>query len=136
MGRRACGGSLGKVAVDCFEARKLKRGLRKEHAISDPRLAACAVNYGPLPTNTADIWKIDVPVLGVFGSLDRGISPDKVRAFERCMNAAGERVDAGIYDGAGHAFEEPSNQRGYQPRAAAVAWFETLKFFERVNALP
>ena len=72
-------------------------------------------------------------MLGIFGSLDRGIPPGKVRAFERCMNSAGKRVDIAIYDGAGHAFENPSNQRGYRPKAAAVAWFEILKFFEQEN---
>jgi carboxymethylenebutenolidase len=91
------------------------------------------VNYGPLPTNTGDIQKINARVRGIFGSLDRGIPPDKVRAFERCMNAAGKRVDIEIYDGAGHAFANLSNQKGYRPKAAAVAWLETLKFFEQPN---
>lgn len=108
-------------------------GLAVQLAIHEPRLAACVVNYGALPTNTADIRKIDVPVLGIFGALDRGIPADKVRAFEKCMNAAGKRVDIEIYDGAGHAFENPSNQRGYRPKAAADAWFETLKFLEQTN---
>ena len=108
-------------------------GLAVQLAIHEPRLAACVVNYGALPTNTADIRKIDVPVLGIFGALDRGIPADKVRAFEKCMNAAGKRVDIEIYDGAGHAFENPSNQRGYRPKAAADAWFETLMFLEQTN---
>lgn len=91
------------------------------------------MNYGPLPTNIAEIQNINAAVLGIFGALDRGIPAKKVRAFERCMNAAGKRVEIEIYDGAGHAFENPSNQRGYRPKAAAVAWFETLKFFEQEN---
>jgi len=161
----------GRVAADRSEARKLKRGLRQEHAIGDmkaafdylanhpdvdpkhigalgwsmggglavqlaihePRLAACVVNYGPLPTNTADIQKIDVPVLGIFGALDRGISTDKVRAFEECMKAAGKRVEIEIYGGAGHAFENPTNQRGYRPAAAAKAWLHMVKFFRQAK---
>jgi pimeloyl-ACP methyl ester carboxylesterase len=71
----------------------------------EPHLAACVVNYGPLPTSAGDIQKINARVLGIFGSLDRGIPPSKVQAFERCMNSAGKRVDIEIYDGAGHAFE-------------------------------
>ena len=67
-------------------------GLAVQLAIHEPRLAACVVNYGPLPTNIADIQKINAPVLGIFGSLDRGIPPDKVRAFEsvyeRCWKAS------------------------------------------------
>jgi len=108
-------------------------GLAIQLAIHEPQLAACVVNYGPLPTNTGENRKINAPVLGIFGSLDRGIPPTKVRAFERCMNAAGKRVHIEIYDGAGHAFENPSNQRGYRSKAAAAAWFETLNFFEQAN---
>jgi carboxymethylenebutenolidase len=108
-------------------------GLAVQLAIHEPRLAACVVNYGPLPTNTADIQKINAPVLGIFGSLDRGIPSDKIRAFEERMKAAGKRVDIEIYDSAGHAFENAANKRGYQPAAAADAWFHTLEFFKRAK---
>jgi carboxymethylenebutenolidase len=70
-------------------------GLAVQLAIHE--VAACVVNYGPLPTNIGDIQKIDVPVLGIFGALDRGIPADKVRAFEECMKVAGKRVDIEIY---------------------------------------
>ena len=100
-------------------------GLAVQLAIHEPQLAACVVNYGPLPTNTGDIQKIDAPVLGIFGALDRGIPADKVRAFEQCMKVAGKRVDIEIYSGAGHAFENPAN-RGHRPEAAADAWSHTL----------
>ena len=107
-------------------------GLAVQLAIHEPRLAACVVNYGPLPTNTRDIQKIDVPMLGIFGALDRGIPADKVRAFEECMKVAGKRVDIEIYSGAGHAFENPSN-RGHRPEAAADAWSRTLEFFKQAK---
>jgi carboxymethylenebutenolidase len=71
-------------------------------------------------------------VLGIFGALDR-ISPDKIRAFEECMKVAGKRVDIEIYDGAGHAFENPANKRGYRPEAAADAWSHMLKFFKQAK---
>lgn len=108
-------------------------GLAVQLAIHEPRLAACVVNYGLLPTNIEDIQKINAPVLGIFGSLDRGIPPHKVRAFETCMNAAGKRVHIEIYDGASHAFENPTNKRGYRPAAAADAWFHTLEFFKQAT---
>ncbi len=91
-------------------------GLALQLAIHEPRLAACVVNYGPLPTDIADIRKLDARVLGLFGSLDRGIPPVKVRLFETCMNAFRKSVDIEIYDGAGHAFENPANKCGYRPR--------------------
>jgi carboxymethylenebutenolidase len=108
-------------------------GLALQLAIHEPRLAARVVNYGALPANPADIRKINAPVLGIFGSLDRGIPPGRVRAFEKCMSAAKKSVDIEIYAGAGHAFECPTNKRGYRPEAAASAWFHTLKFFEQAN---
>ena len=110
-------------------------GLALQLAIHEPRLAACVVNYGPLPTDIADIRKLDAQVLGLFGSLDRGIPPVKVRLFETCMNAFRKSVDIEIYDGAGHAFENPANKCGYRPKATANAWFRTLKFFDQAKEL-
>jgi len=108
-------------------------GLALQLAIREPRLAACVVNYGPLPTNLEDIEKINAQVLGIFGTLDRGISPAKVRAFERCMNTLKKPVDVEIYGGAGHAFENPANKNAYRPEAAADAWLRTLKFFDKAK---
>ena len=52
-------------------------GLAVQLAIHEPRLAACVVNYGPLPTNIAEIQNINAAVLGIFGALDRGIPAKK-----------------------------------------------------------
>ncbi|MGH9326087.1 MAG: dienelactone hydrolase family protein [Terriglobia bacterium] len=101
-------------------------------AVHEPRLAACVVNYGALPTNPADIQKIHAQVLGSFGALDREISPTKVRTFENVMKTLNKSVDIKIYAGAGHAFANPNNKRGYRPAAAADAWFRTLTFYARV----
>lgn len=102
-------------------------------AIHEPRLATCVVNYGSLPTESVDIQKINARVLGIFGSLDRGIPPDKVRAFERSMNAAKKSLDIKIYDGAGHAFENPANKSSYRPEATADAWLRTLTFLDQAK---
>jgi carboxymethylenebutenolidase len=108
-------------------------GLALKLAIREPGLAACVVNYGPLPTNLEDIKKIGAQVLGFFGTLDRGISPAKVRAFESSMKTLKKPVHIKIYDGAGHAFENPANKNAYRPEAAADAWFRTLKFFDKAK---
>ena len=98
-------------------------------AENEPRLAACAVNYGMLPTDPEIIARIQAPVLGNFGALDRGIKPADVQAFEKAMQAAGKKVDAKIYDGAGHAFENSNNKDGYRPEATADAWTRMVNFF-------
>jgi carboxymethylenebutenolidase len=100
-------------------------------AMSEPKLAACAVNYGSLPTEAASIAKIHAPVLGNFGAEDRGITPGSVHAFDTAMKAAGKSIDVKIYDGAGHAFENPNNKDGYRPQAAADAWARMDAFFKK-----
>ncbi len=106
-------------------------GLSLQLAIHEPKLAACVVNYGAMPTDAADIQKIQAPVLGNFGAEDRGIPPDAVRAFEKGMRAAGKTIDVKIYDGAGHAFENPNNKQGYRQDAATDAWARMLGFFSK-----
>lgn len=126
---------LGRPDVDskriCSVGWSMGGGLALELAIHEPQLAACVVHYGPLPTNVSDIQKISAPVLGLFGALDRGIPVSKARAFEKGMNAAGKQVEIEIYKGARHAFEGPSNERGYRPDAAVDTWSHMLKFLEK-----
>jgi carboxymethylenebutenolidase len=107
-------------------------GYSLQLAIHEPRLAACVVNYGALPTDPTDIAQIYAPVLGNFGAEDRGITPDDVHAFEKSMQALKRRVDLKIYDGAGHAFENPTNTNGYRPEAAADAWTRTVTFLNKM----
>jgi carboxymethylenebutenolidase len=106
-------------------------GLSLQLAIHQPHLAACVVNYGSLPTDPNDIQQIIAPVLGNFGAEDRGITPADVNAFEKTMRGLNRRVDFKIYDGAGHAFENPNNTTGYRPEAAANAWSRTLEFLRK-----
>jgi carboxymethylenebutenolidase len=106
-------------------------GLSLQLAIHTPRLAACVVNYGSLPTDPNDIQQIFAPVLGNFGAEDRGITPADVTAFEKTMKGMNRRVDFKIYEGAGHAFENPDNTTGYRPEAAADAWARTLAFLHK-----
>ena len=106
-------------------------GYSLELAENEPKLAACAVNYGAMPTDPTLIQKIQAPLLGNFGAEDRGIPPDAVRAFEKAMKDAGKTIDAKIYDGAGHAFENPNNKAGYRQDSAMDAWARMLGFFGR-----
>ena len=106
-------------------------GYSLQLAIREPKLTACVVNYGAMPTDPADIAKIQAPILGNFGADDRGITPDAVHAFESAMRTAGKSVDLKIYDGAGHAFENPNNTAGYRPEAAADAWNRIVAFFAK-----
>ncbi len=100
-------------------------------ATHEPRLAACAVNYGELPTSASSIDAIRCPVLGNFGASDQVIPPEKVRAFEAAMRKARKQIDVKIYPGAPHAFEKPEDKTRYRPGAAADSWARMTAFFSR-----
>ncbi len=106
-------------------------GYALQLALHQPRLAACVVNYGPLPTDPNDIAQIYAPVLGNFGADDRGITPDDVHTFEKTLTNLRRRVDIKIYDGGGHGFENPANTASYNPQAAADAWARTIAFLNK-----
>jgi carboxymethylenebutenolidase len=106
-------------------------GLSLQLGVHEPRLAACVVNYGAMPTDPADIQKIQAPVLGNFGAEDHGIPPAAVQAFEKAMKEAGKSINVKIYEGTGHAFENPSNKSGYRPDAARDVWARTLDFLDK-----
>jgi len=103
-------------------------GFAAQLAVADPNLAAVSINYGSLPTDTAALKKIHAAVLGNFGGLDRGITPEDVHAFVAAMQELGKPVDAKIYPDAGHAFENPNNTGGYKAADAADAQGRSRQF--------
>jgi carboxymethylenebutenolidase len=90
-------------------------GYAAQLAVADPSLSAVVINYGALPTDLAALQQIHAAVLGNFGGLDQGITPDDVHAFADAMQSLGKPVDVKIYADAGHAFENPNNSGGYRP---------------------
>lgn len=117
-------GSIGWSMGGCFAL---------QLAIQEPRLAACVVNYGLPPTNPREIQKINAPVLGNFGELDRSVPLRSVRVFEKVMKMLNKSVDIKIYAGAGHAFANPDSKRGYRPEATVDMWSRTLTFYARAK---
>ncbi len=103
-------------------------GLALSLALQEPRLSACIIYYGRLLTDEATLRHLRCPVLGIFGDQDRGIPIESVRQFETTLKRLGKRVEVHIFQGAGHAFANPNNRRGYNPQAAAQAWRLTLRF--------
>jgi carboxymethylenebutenolidase len=103
-------------------------GYALQLALEEPKLAADVINYGAPSTDAAAISKINAPILGLYGALDRGITPDDVKQFGAAMDKAGKKIDITIYPDAGHAFENPNNKDGYRPADAADAWSKTVVF--------
>ncbi len=103
-------------------------GYSLDVALAEPGLAAAVINYGHLATDTAEMKKIQAPVLGLFGGQDRGIPPEDVKKFQSAMEQLGKKIDVKIYPDAGHAFENPNNKQGYRAEDAADAWQRTVAF--------
>ena len=101
-------------------------------ATEEAGLAAVVAYYGAPPTDPAAIARIKAPVLGNYGALDEGPSPEQVGAFEAAMKSAGKPLDVKIYEGAPHAFANPNNPwKGYREASAKDAWARTTAFFAK-----
>jgi len=91
---------------------------------------ATVIYYGRLVTDSGELQKLRMPILGFFGAEDQGIPVESVKAFESALKELGKNVSIDIYEGADHAFANPSGQN-YQPEPATDAWKKTLAFFEK-----
>ena len=92
-------------------------------------IGASAPCYGGGPEMTPEAAaRIGVPVLAIYGELDRGVSPEVARQRAALMDDAGVQHETIIYPGAQHAFM--NDQRpAYHPEAAEAAWRKILSFF-------
>ncbi|MFM7427434.1 MAG: dienelactone hydrolase family protein [Elainella sp.] len=95
------------------------------------QLDAAVIYYGgQLVTDANRLEALEMPILGIFGSLDDNPPVDRVRQFEAALKSVGKSPEIYIYEGADHAFANPSGRR-YNPEAAAAAWQRTTDFLER-----
>lgn len=91
-------------------------------------LDASVIYYGQVTNDEEKLRAINVPILGLFGAKDTGISVESVQQFEAALERLRKNYDIQIYPGAGHAFANPSG-RNYNPDIAEDAWRRTLEFF-------
>ena len=88
----------------------------------------CVMYYGRPEQDVAKLKTLDTDVLGIFGSQDKGISPESVKEFEANMAKAGEKIEVKMYD-ANHAFANPSNPV-YNKEAAEDAYKRSLSYLK------
>lgn len=91
---------------------------------------AIVVYYGHVGSDPEELKALKAPVLGLFGGADEGIPIESVRAFEGTLKQLGKPAEIHVYDGAKHAFANPSGGH-YKPDAAADAWQKSLAFLAR-----
>lgn len=101
-------------------------------ALLFPKQLDAAVIYygGQLVTDPEQLQALQMPILGVFGELDDNPSPETVYEFKSALDALGKSAEIYIYEGADHAFANPSGTR-YNPEAAEDAWQRTTTFLDR-----
>ncbi len=91
-------------------------------------ISAVVMYYGAPITEATQLSRLNAPVLGLFGGLDRGIPVDSVRAMERSLKGSGKTVTINVYAEANHGFSNPSGQ-AYNAAAATDAWTKSVAFF-------
>jgi carboxymethylenebutenolidase len=88
---------------------------------------ATVIYYGTVKADEAELARLQMPILGLFASKDRIVPVPTVMAFEATMKRLGKDVEIHMYEGADHAFANPSGT-AYEPRAAEDAWRRTTTF--------
>ncbi len=71
---------------------------------------------------------INCPILGFFGKDDRNPSPADMAEIDAELTRLGKKHEFHAYDGAGHAFQNHTDER-YRPGASEDAWRRYLAFF-------
>ena len=93
------------------------------------RFSAVVDFYGMHPHVRIDPARVRVPVLGIFGSRDKGIPEPQVRALATAVETAGGSFTVQFYD-AGHAFFNDARPAVYSKENAMLAWDRTLTFLK------
>jgi carboxymethylenebutenolidase len=94
------------------------------------KIDATVIYYGRVTPDKERLIVLRTPILGIFGAEDSGIPLEGVRAFEQALDELGKEAEIHVYEGAQHAFANPSGTR-YDAEAAEQAWSETLAFLKR-----
>ena len=107
-------------------------------AVNNPNYKACAIFWGgginagrpegsQPPIELAD--RMPCPVMGFFGNDDARPSPADVDEYAAALEGAGKEFEFHRYDGAGHAFQNFTNEERYRKEASDDAWKKVLAFF-------
>lgn len=98
-------------------------------ALLFPKSLDAAVIYygGGITTERDRLQTLEMPIQGHFGELDSSPSPETAREFEAVLTDLGKTAEIYLYEGAGHAFANPSGTR-YNPEAAELSWERTTAF--------
>jgi carboxymethylenebutenolidase len=103
-------------------------GVTNQVAVNSPDLSAAVPFYGAQPA-AEDVPKIKAAMLIHYAGDDARINAG-IPAFEEALKKAGIEYKIFMYEGAGHAFFNDTNESRYNKEAAELAWRRTLAFFK------
>jgi len=84
-----------------------------------------------LPAPLNGVSNIQCPVTGFFGNEDASPSPEDVDELAAALESAGKEFKFHRYDGAGHAFQNFTNEERYRDVQAEDAWTKAIEFLDR-----
>jgi carboxymethylenebutenolidase len=90
---------------------------------------AVVVYYGAPIQDKAQLDRLKAPLIGFFGTQDKGIPADSVKAMDAKLKELGKNTNISFYD-ANHAFANPSGQ-AYNKTAAEDSWTKALAFYAK-----
>jgi carboxymethylenebutenolidase len=93
-------------------------------------LDAAVIYYGQLIDDERQLEALNVPILGLFGERDRGVTVESVEAFEAAMENLEKDFEIEIYPGVGHAFADPGAST-YNAEVAEQAWTRSMDFLSQ-----
>jgi carboxymethylenebutenolidase len=103
-------------------------GMTNQVAVNSPDLRAAVPYYGSQPA-VEDVPKIKASMLIHYAGNDERINKG-IPAFEEALKKASIEHQIYIYEGAGHAFNNDTNEARYHKEAAELAWQRTIAFFK------
>jgi carboxymethylenebutenolidase len=112
------------------------------YAAHNPSLKAGVAWYGPLAVKTSDlrpknppdiVAELKVPVLGLYGGMDKGIPRDQIEAMQKKLADAGGASKIIVYDDAGHAFHA-DYRPSYVKADAEASWKEATAWLREHGA--
>lgn len=122
-GRSDCSGTVGAVGY-CMGG-----GLVGTLAASGADLDAAMIFYGANPP-AEKVPNIKCPMEGHYGGADPFLPPNLGPELQAAMDANGKRFAYYYYDGAGHAFNNDTEQ-WFHAEAAKLSWERTKDFLAR-----
>ncbi|MEO5571229.1 MAG: dienelactone hydrolase family protein, partial [Bacteroidia bacterium] len=97
--------------------------------MADKQAAGCVMYYGMPEKDQAKLKAFDAPVLGIFASKDKWITPEVVSGFVKDMKQLNKFLAVKTYE-ADHAFANPSNPN-YDKESAEAAHILAVEFLKK-----